>query len=272
MGLAQKICCCSTLDDRYIKGFVVFLKSLLTNNPWFNYSYCIFTNGELSKKNIDLITSIYSNIFIKKIDSKAYEGCTYCTKWRTWNINCIERFDLFTLSDYDRVIFFDTDMFVKGDILDLFKEEADFGAVELLPKNAVIDHPSKTQPWLKTFNGGLLSVSKKYLNNNTKQALIDIAFSKVWSSDEPILNTFFTNEKTTFLPRKYNTLTAAITEDIFDEAKVIHFVGNNKPWNTGGLTNQFDKFIITSTNNNMLLFKVSSMYQKMLNDINNILK
>ena len=90
-------------------------------------------------------------------------------------------------------------MLVLKDISELLNTDVDFGAVAVLPiLGSVMDHPGSYDKSIITFDGGLMVISNRYLNEKTKRDLIEIAFQKKWSSDEPILNVFFTNDKTTF--------------------------------------------------------------------------
>ena len=257
----MKIACCSTLNDLYFEGFLTFFHSLLLHNPSFCYPYYIFNWGELSEGNINILKSIYKGFVFKDIDNSSYEGCTYSDVWREWNINCINRFDILSLTDYDRIIFFDADMLVLGDITELFNIDVRFGACEIA-KDTEIDHPSKFQNGTKSFDGGLMIISNEFLNNKTKQALISIAFQKQWTSDEPILNVFFTNDITTYLPKEYNTLLSELNQVSLSKAKIIQFVGTKKPWIKGRLHDRYDEFVISRIASLPLLMRVDNLDRK----------
>ena len=263
----MKIACCSTLNDRYLDGFLTFFYSLQKHTPNFNYPYYIFEWGELSDASKEFLNKIYPHFIFKSIDNSAYEGCTYDTEWRTWDINCINRFDIFTLTEYDRVVFLDVDMLVLKDITELFTLDVDFGAVAVLPiLGSVMDHPGSYDKSITTFDGGLMVISSKYLNDNTKRDLIKIAFQKKWSSDEPILNVYFTNDKTTFLPKEYNILVSELTPDLLNSAKIIQFVGHNKPWIGTSLNTRYDDHIFKVVSNLPFIMQVDFLYQRYYNE------
>jgi|694.fasta_scaffold39212_3 lipopolysaccharide biosynthesis glycosyltransferase len=264
MELDKKIACCSTLNDLYFEGFLTFFESLKTHNPKFNLPYYIFAWGDLSSKNIEYLHNLYTNFEIKNIDNTKYDGVKYSTRFRDWNINCVNRFEILSLSDYDRVIFFDVDMLIIKNLDELFQFDGDFCACEE-PKDILIDHPAVFNQSLKTFNGGLMLFSKKYLNKETQDGLISIALQKKWSSDEPILNTFFTNDKVTFLPDTYLVTMHGITEKTFSSAKILHFVGEKKPWNKGGLPDKYDRNCVRGLVDKTLLFKVDLKYRQYYN-------
>lgn len=261
----MKIACCSTLNDRYFDGFVAFFYSLVKHNPDFNLPYYILNWGELSSDNIVKLKQIYTGFIFKDICNKDYEGCQYSTLWRDWNINCINRFDVFTLGDYDRIFFFDADMIVLGDLTQLFKAEVDFGACEIA-KDTEMDHPSKFNKNIKSFDGGLMVIGKKYLNNETKQQLIKIAFEKKWTSDEPVLNVFFDNTKTTFLSKEYNTLTSEVTKENLSNIKILQYIGSKKPWYSGSIADRYDEFVISRLGSLAMNMCVDILFKRYYNE------
>lgn len=260
----MKTACCSTLNDLYLPGFIVFFYSLLKHNPWFDYPYYIFNWGELSSESVIKLKKIYPNFRFCDIQNEDYNNVSYSTVWRTWNINCINRFEIFTLEEYDRIVFFDADMLVLDDISYLFNVNVDFGAVEITP-GTEMDHPGRYDKNIKSFDGGLMVISSKYLNAETKKCLIDIARQKNWSSDEPILNVFFDKTKTTFLPREYNLLSQEFNEHNIKKAKILQFVGHKKPWFPGILTDRYDESVTRDINNSLLLIRIDLMYKSYYN-------
>ena len=52
----MKVGLVTTLDDKYITGFLLTLNSLLNSSPNFNYDIIILEWGELSQKSKDLIS------------------------------------------------------------------------------------------------------------------------------------------------------------------------------------------------------------------------
>lgn len=257
--------CCSTLNDRYFEGFITFFYSLKKHNPEFNLPYYILNWGELSDVNISILKNIYGNFVFKDINNSDYEGCKYSTRWRVWNINCINRFDIFTLVEYDKLFFFDADMIVLGSLDDLFSTDVDFGACEIA-KGTEIDHPSKFNKALKSFDGGLMVVGKKYINNDTKQRLIKIALERNWTSDEPILNVFFDNNKTTFLSKSFNTLTSEITKDNLPDVKILQYIGTKKPWYKGELADRYDEFVINRIGNLSTNITIDILFKRYYNE------
>ena len=203
---------------------------------------------------------MYSKFIFKNIKNDDYKDCNYSNKWRTWNINCANRFEIFTTQGYDKVVFFDADMIVMDNIDYLFEIDVEFGGCEIV-RDSEIDHPSKFDRTLRSFNGGLMVISKKYLNSETKNNLIKVAEQKPWSSDEPILNTYFDNTRVTFLPKCYNLLVPEVTAENFSTAKIIHYLSEKKVWYQGCIEDRYDEFIIKKLNNFSLLIKIDNLFR-----------
>lgn len=257
----MKVAITTTLDDNYFKGFLITFGSILKTAKNLNYDLIIFDWGNLSDDNKKIISSLYDKVFYKKIDSESYKNHIFDNTFRKWTYNCNYRFDIFELSDYDRVVFFDCDFIFEIDIEEIISYEVDFGAC-LMSSYTEYAQVSGS----KIFNGGMMSIGKKFLNKETKQELIKIANSpppekdgfKNWVGNQPILNTYFL-DKMDFLPEKFNFLTEAIDKDTFLEPKNYHFIGKKKPWHGDDFNSQFDKYIlneIKTRNYNLILYKM----------------
>jgi hypothetical protein len=228
----------STINKKYVPGAIKFLKSLKLHNPNYNYRYNFFIiDNSLSQEDKDNLTQIYNNIVFRDILKSDYEYDSLSKEWRNWEYNCFNRFDIFLL-ECDRLIFFDLDMIVFTSLDEVINCECDFGAVKG-PRKNIIDHPVADY-----FEGGLMVISKKYLNYNTRQELINLSKQKKWTSDEPVLNAYFTN--VTYIPKKYNVLTSEYSDYEFTPISILQYVGTKKPWYTKNLKDNFDEFIITS--------------------------
>jgi len=273
----MKIAITTVLDNKYLPGFLVTFNSMLRVSKNLNYDLIILEWGDLSDENKALIKTLYPNTIFRMVDKESYATHDYDTTWRTWTYNCNYRFDIFTYTDYDRVIFFDCDFLFQIDIAEVANIDVDFGAA---PASYRQVHQINREIG---FEGGLLSIGKKYLNNETKQALLNIANSPPppdatiktgkWASDEPILNTYFL-DKITWLPAKYNLAIDKLTRDHFKTPHNYQFVGHNKPWYGKEIADQFDNFIsetIIKTSGkfmpNILLKKMLHLYNLEVEDL-----
>lgn len=263
----MKVALTTVLDDKYLPGFLITLNSMLECSDKIEHDLIILEWGELSEQSKNVIKLLYPRAIFKMVDVKAYDTHEYDTTWRRWTYNCNYRFDIFSFVEYDRVIFFDCDFLFQIDINEVINFNVDFGACpatkdQVLQINRAVG-----------FDGGLLSVGKKFLTPQTKEALIKIATSsppydkKVktnkWTSDEPILNTFFL-DKITWLDTKYNIGTDRITKEWFNTPHNIQYIGHNKPWYGTDIGDQFDSFIFKSLTATCGAYMVPLILQQLL--------
>lgn len=252
----MKNCIVTILDDKYLSGFLLTLHSIIKSTQNIDFDIIVLEWGELSDDSKSIIGKIYDKIIYKKVDIDLYKKCYYDEQWRVWTYNCNYRFDIFTLVEYDKVMFFDCDILFNIDVKEILSHDVDFGACPAYPRT--VNQTNK----INNFGGGLLLVGKKFLNNDTRQGLIDVSLSKPiedralkgdkWISDEPILNVYFQNY-VKFLPENYNLEIVKLTTERLKEKNNFHFVGHNKPWYGKRLNDRFDTFvfntILTKTDN-----------------------
>jgi lipopolysaccharide biosynthesis glycosyltransferase len=203
------------------------------SSPNFNYDIIIFEWGELSDKSKEAIKSLYKNVSYRMVDVEFYKKHQFDDTFRKWTYNPNYRFDIFNLNEYDRVVFFDSDMIFEIDVEELLKYEVDFGSCSV-PAGRISQINNRVG-----FDAGLMTISKKYLNEKTKLDLIEIANSKPpieshlktnnWFGNEPILNTYFL-DNIVWLPNKFNLIVSEITLNAFDFKNNYQFTGHNKPW------------------------------------------
>jgi len=274
----MKFALTTTLDDRYIEGFLITFNSILESSKNFNYDVIIFEWGQISKYNKELINKLYNKFIFKKVDVDLYKEHCFDDKFRKWTYNCNYRFDIFTLEKYDKIIYFDSDMLFEIDVAELFEKDVDFGGVHMPSYNEYAQVIGD-----KIFNAGMMLIGKKFLNKNTRQELIKIANSKPpindscdskkWIGNQPILNCYFL-DKITWLPQEYNHLSEDIILDSFNKKRIYHFIGKKKPWSIEW-KDRFDKYVLNQIAKNtsnvimnrMIYRKIEEMYNKQLNSL-----
>jgi len=225
----------STLNNKYFEGAKALLKSLKQHNSYvnFKYNFLLFDNIEHEKR--QELLKIYNNINFLDIPQQDYNYYNTSDEWRNWGFNCYNRFEIFNIK-CDKLIFLDLDMIIMQNIEELFKFTGNFGAVLINEKNR-LDHPSKN-----IFDGGLMIIDSKFLNNNTKKDLIDISKFKKWTSDEPVLNLYF-EKYLEILPKKFNVLSYEY-EEYKNNCTILQYVGAKKPWMGKEVCQSFDEYII----------------------------
>lgn len=263
----MRTCFTTTLDDKYISGFLITLNSLLKTSPSFNYDIIVLEWGELSDESKDLISKLYKNVKYKRVEAEKYQTHTYDNTWRTWTYNCNYRFDIFLLEEYDRIVFFDADMIFEIDVEEILSHNVDFGACPAV-KNSIMQLNTE-----QGFDAGIMLIGKKYITPQTREELLKLAQSeppsdprvktKNWISDEPILNHYFL-DKMTWLPVKFNYVTPLSVNVDLNSPKNYQYVGHNKPWYGEKFEEQFDSGVIRMINEKNKPFERSIVFKKLI--------
>jgi lipopolysaccharide biosynthesis glycosyltransferase len=249
----MKVAFTTVLDDKYMPGFFVTLNSILRRNPTFDYDVIVLDWGEISEQNKQDMLAFYPKLQFRPVEKELYEKHVYDDTHRVWTYNCNYRFDIFTYTEYDRVVFFDCDMIFQSPIEELLSWDVPFGACAAQKEGvAQIDR-------LIGFDGGLMSIGREFLNQETRQALLHIAEqpapidkyikTQKWVSDEPILNTYFL-DKMVWLPEKFNFLVAKLDRTTVNEPINLQFAGHNKPWYGDKIEEQFSHHTLKSIEEN----------------------
>jgi len=237
----MKLAFVTLLSDDYCLGGALSIYTLLKSTPNFTYPIVILEWGQLSNSNKKKLKALYPYIIFKKIIIEDYPKLDFDNTHRTWNYNCGYRFDIFTLTQFDKILYFDSDILFQQNMNAVINRKIDFGAVER-PVERGIQFTGK-----RYFNGGLLLISKKYLNKKVKSDLIELLqqaapkdsrdiliTSHKWVGNEPILNAYF-EPYTTFIQKKYNLCIDECSFKTFKQKCNLHYIGNSKPWETNTL-------------------------------------
>jgi lipopolysaccharide biosynthesis glycosyltransferase len=249
----MKVAFTTVLDDKYLPGFLITVNSILRTSKNFNYDIVILDWGDLSNESKQVMRSLYDRIIFKPVDKQLYATHVYDETYRIWTYNCNYRFDIFTSTDYDRVVFFDCDMIFQIDVEELLSWDVDFGACAA--QSGAVAQINRSIG----FDGGLMSVGKRFLNEETRSELLQIASSSApldehilttnWVSDEPILNTYFL-DKMVWLPEKFNLVVAKLNEELINTPNNYQFAGHNKPWYGSTIDKQFSAHALESIREN----------------------
>lgn len=260
------------IDENSFLGSCVTLSGIIKNCK-LNFDIVVFY-WSLCNERKEQLKKMYSNIIFKKVDNEDYLLCNFSTFPRAWGYNCAYRFEIFTLKNYERIIYIDCDFLVQNNLSVLFKKDIDFGAVK-----AEADCMPQGN---KRFNAGLLVIGKKYLNINVKKELIKLCMgpapifnnSQQWISDEPILNTYF--KDITYIKKKFNYLVTTLEVDNIDNNNY-HFNGDRKPYNALSFQDSYNecflKYFLEKNGMKGVLFlkKLFSIYNNILQDIKKII-
>jgi len=115
----KNYCLCTACDDAYFTGLVLFLNSLKKFTPDFNGDIVVLDLGlsEENKKHID-------NCIIQKVNNNNYKNVLeFCNNNNGYYTQSFKTIDCHKVSGYDRVVYMDCDLFINGNVIDLFESE-----------------------------------------------------------------------------------------------------------------------------------------------------
>jgi glycogenin glucosyltransferase len=209
-------------NKEYLIGFEVMLKSLIDNNPRVvvdNLPFVIITN-DLNPE--DLVTSrtIYDNIHIKRYDDSKYSQIEELKK-KQMAFGDYTKYEIFSLTEFKKIIFLDSDTIILGNIDHLIDFKESFGCVREL--------------FIDQYNTGVMVIGNEYLNPKITEDLINLTniYGITEHLDQDIINSYFMDVITP-IPLEYNYL-KIYSKQIFKNLglpkyiKIVHYVVK-KPW------------------------------------------
>ena len=259
----MKTCIATVTSPDFVPGTLVLIHTFLKHNPWFDGDIVLITDG-LSPREENELSNFPNVSFHKPGNDLQLRIGSLCMDLPTYNPKR-KRFysiEVFNLQDYDRVLFFDSDMLVTSDLSEIAKLPD-----QLMACSDMFNHPGRVRDKLTfkrkpeldfldkqsflptTFNAGFISIGSNYLNGNTYKGLKELInkdiFEKIrtHNTDQVVFNLYF-DGKTTLLPIAYNLIMSkwpALLQSekiTSNEIKILHYTGNYKPWETSPKMNE----------------------------------
>jgi lipopolysaccharide biosynthesis glycosyltransferase len=227
----------STLTKDYILGLKVFIKSIIKNNPDINYDYIIFEEEMFSDKDRSELLSVYKYFKFLPIDKARFSNITFSGA-RQWNVNPANRLQIFTLTDYEKIIFFDVDMLCTGNISEIFNTPGDF----LACYHHMASEERAPLGFEHGFNCGVMVIDRKFCTEHTIAKMLEVMKSRKWLGNQSTFNLYF-KDTYKLLPSKYFLSTPFMNKSNFDSAVIYHFAGGIKPWHNIGLDQDKDEYL-----------------------------
>lgn len=252
-------------SDNYLPGTLAIFYSLKQVKSKYHLTVMVSENVSmrvckvLSEKQIKIvkIQSLIPNNFTGQVNAK--EG------YAQWN-NTFSKLYAFNLTQFDKIVFLDSDMFLIHNVDNLF---------ELPHLSAVIAGKSYpgNQDWQDMNSGLMVIIPNKSDFKKLLNTLSEYTSSHKFGDQDIINHTFpdWPNKHYLHLSEKYNVI--ARFEPFYRSRKfpvfVIHFTGNKKPWmySKGDLI-QYKIKLITKQ---LILFKNMKGISQSLCDLNNYL-
>jgi len=219
------------LDDFFLPGFAVFVKSLLHHNPWINCDFVIVGN-ELSDQQKEWCKGLYPNIKFLEPNYKKYRGIDFSNVKKS-HYKSFYKLELFRLTDYQKIISLDVDMLVVDDISHLFELDDRFAGVSCFSVNEGADEGT-----IDEVNGGLYIVGKELLDGSAYDELQELIHENSYRIPDEDAIYDLLNKRSIHPKLLHRSLNAKkdvfyVTDELLDfnpsETKIIHYVGE-KPW------------------------------------------
>lgn len=197
-------------NKNYYELMKTCLKTMLLYNKRFKYPIYIFTDDTLSDEKRIVLSSIYDGVIFVDVDAEKYKSYGKIMK-TFYSIEC------FKLKGYDRVISIDADCLCQNSIKPLIKYKV---------KGIGMPREKRRSDM---FSSGVMIISKKYLNDETYEALLrtDYTGVKMFGTDMKMYNLYFKG-KVEELPYRFDVVDTECPEFI-DLKKVIFLHLINKP-------------------------------------------
>lgn len=241
--------------ERFLPGTATMLQSFLQRSPSVPIDLVVFCD-DLSPT-IKTTLAGFPRLRLLPISDELSQSATRLVEAVPRLASRKARFyslDAFGLDEYDRVLFCDSDVLFVDDVSELFQSDHELCAcgertwytdqTRDAQTHAIIEARPAEEETPPAFNAGLLSIGKPLLNKTVKQRLLDEMTPELWRSgkanhtDQLILNRVL-GDRIHLLPAQYNYLLlhhdAILRKEntTVEQAKVIHFNGATKPWETG---------------------------------------
>ena len=246
--MSKKVCIELHTDNNYVVPAIVTITSILANKRS-NSLYDIRVLGNnLTENNIALFKEAGIDVIPHKNSFGQFEGSHEFV-----SSTDLFKFDLpKVLSDWDKVLYIDTDVIVQDDLSELFDTDLGDNYVAAVKDMAgMVDGKHHTKNGLKNyFNAGLMLLNlKKMREDNVSEKLIDYKLHKDIGHfmSQDALNCVF-EEKVVWLHPKYNYMAPNMkkytskqicefykisTKDythLLKNAVIVHLTNKKKPW------------------------------------------
>lgn len=231
MGIEKEYVYVTVLStDKYLAGTIALSKSLKLVKS--KYDLVVLINKNITEKSRNILK--YNNLEFFEIDSVEIPQWIKENNKINWNYT-FDKLKIFELTQYKKIVYLDSDMYIRKNIDELFKKPHMSAAVDIYDSIAVIDEYQK-------LTSGLLVLEPQ---NGVMQQFISILNKKELREkykqigDQDIIQLYdpqWENKKELHLDTKYNmfftSLDYYINKKIYnlEEICVIHFIMTQKPW------------------------------------------
>lgn len=208
------------IDDFFFPGFIAFIKSFKIYNPWFNLPI-VFIDVGLSEDNKKECRNYYDKIEFVEPKKKNYVNVNMdITSKILWNT--YYKLDIFSMKEWDRIIFLDMDMLVLDNIKKVFECKQKIAGC--------LGYNLSNDKLRNDINTGLIVLNKPYIDDKIYKDIIHFCRNGFSMPDQRAIGGFF-KDKIAHLPKEYNMEKRIYKSKKYNwkEAKILHYI-SQKPW------------------------------------------
>ncbi|GAB3125232.1 hypothetical protein GCM10027160_47580 [Streptomyces calidiresistens] len=222
--LKRRIAFASYVDENYLPGFLVLLRSLALSNPRVCEDFVVLYD-DLRPASVERIQALHPRIVLRRVRAEHYADFVKGDPHNYLVRKAYFILDVFGIRDYDTIITLDTDMVVPGDISELLTLREGLGAVAQFFQGR------------DKLNSGLLVIQREYLTDGFCERIDRIGRSGEYEldkHDQGILNALLEGDFVRIDPR-YNFVKRRLSgnKPVPEDVAILHFTGRHKPWNGG---------------------------------------
>lgn len=216
----------SYVDNSYLPGFEVLVKSLLLNNPWFDHDYLVLYD-DLTAQSVERISLLYPHVVWRRVDSSHYADYQKGDRSNYLEEKAYYILEAFRERGYDRLVTLDVDMVVLGDVEHLVTTDAAFTAVPQFFQSR--------GGW--RINSGVMSFDRSVMTDTFVARMDEIGRTGAYElerHDQGVLSAVLDGAYTR-LDNRYNLVKRAVKRGQLppEDTRILHFTGSIKPWNGG---------------------------------------
>lgn len=219
--------------DDYLIGVLALNESLKKVKS--KYKLTVLINENISPKLKEILKANNIEVIeVKSLELPEWIISQNITKRANWNYT-FDKLLIFELTKYDKIVFLDSDMFVRNNIDELFEKKNMSATVDRCDTVLV------KEEYQELTSGILVIEPKKGIMSQFMEIIRDEKIKEKYDNigDQDILQLYdreWKNKKELHLETKYNMffldIEYYINKGIYslDEISVIHFITGNKPW------------------------------------------
>lgn len=237
----MRVAIVTIVNDSFVKGAQVMIKSFLDTNSWFEGDIIVchsFNRSPLSAANMKKLAALYPKTIFRNINESDYADINTKNAMNARFVVSYYTLEAFRITGYDRVLFLDSDMIILGDLTNLIKRECFVGIENTLSIYSTNKECGGKNP-ISYINGGVFSIPKGLLGERSFNELLEVAKPGHKKADQDTINKWILERKFSYyvINNRYNFMVRApwkqnrpVSDIQKDEVRILHYAGKHKPW------------------------------------------